>query len=180
MAFLFHYRNKLPEKKHTFFPLWSLPPYVLYGVLGSSNLPEHRVQSSLLSGAICGCLSAWAFHCGCCQALWPAGMMGLSLKMVTFIRKSYFGLAFWHAVLSISHNTKKWSLLLLNAMFLKCLIEFMYLFLSGAHWSHLSYPKFWVRSELFHERRCTCWSVPPEHALRANSEPAHCHVFLSC
>lgn len=55
-----------------------------------------------------------------------------------------------------------------------------FLFLSGAHWSHLSYLKFWLRSELFHKRRCTCWSVPAEHALRANSKPTHCHVFLPC
>lgn len=42
-------------------------------LIGCTDLPKHRVQSSGLPGPVCRCFSAGALHCGCSASLWPAG-----------------------------------------------------------------------------------------------------------
>lgn len=57
-------------------------------------------------------------------------------------------------------------------------IFFNELFSLGPDWSHISNSELWVWSELFHQRGFPSWPFSTENALRADQEPAHCHVCI--
>lgn len=56
-----------------------------------------------------------------------------------------------------------------------CLKMFPYL---GPYRSQLSNSELWIGSKLFHQRGFPGWPFSTENALRADQEPAHCHVCI--
>lgn len=131
-------------------------------ILGCTDLSKHRVHPSSLPGSLCGCLPARALHCGCCPALWSAGNV--------MIRRDY---AFWmhydywnQQKCYDSHEDFKTSSYCFS------------FFPLGPYRSHLSNSELWIWPELLDQRGRPCWSFPTEHALRADKEPADCHVCI--
>lgn len=56
-----------------------------------------------------------------------------------------------------------------------CLKNFPYL---GPYRSQLSNSELWIWSKLLHQRGFPGWPFSTENALRADQEPAHCHVCI--